>query len=319
MPHKQSIPKADWTKLPAGEKQALQSLCDLMTQAVGHGVVSALLPRHDAPKQEWIECFAVAPNGCGVDHDLSMRALELGLVATALLQFKTGALRACQLPPSSPPPTAQQVQVLSWKESFNKDAYGRIGEVEHTLRVLAGDLCVHNRPSGQRSSRRRRVVQLLDQTLERLSSDTASLATRIKCHLQGSEREDEDLGGDSEEEEDAAACQQDPEARAQDSDRGFAVHSALERVLQKRGRRRRVLQLCKNLAVMRDRLVDEAVNLPDLSIEERGMRTDLHRCLGDAVAANGTESLRAALRAVQEKASSIPAWATQLKALAQHA
>jgi hypothetical protein len=295
-----------WGGLPDGEKAAINTLCEIMKRAVRSGHLD------DASVDDCIECFIVGSADPGVKHDLAKRALELGLVATAISDFRSSVLQACGLstaptcPPGGPStsapaapvgPTAQQVQVLSWDESFMK-SHHRIGEVQTTLRMLSNDLSIHNRPSGQRISRRRRVIQLFDQTLEGLSPHVASLADRIRCHVHGSQK-DEELGGSSGEEDDAAACKNDPEAQRRPGDRGFVVHSALERMLQGPGRRRRAMRLCENLAVMRDSLIDEAINLPDLSTEERGRRMDLHRRIGEAVAAEDAPSLYTAIRVIQ--------------------
>ena len=179
--------------------------------------------------------------------------------------------------------------------------------------MLSSDLSIHNHPSAQRISRRRRVIQLFDQTLEVLSPHVSSLADRIRSHIHGSQRDEEELGGSSGEEEDTAACKNDPEAQRRPGDRGFVVRSALERMLQGPGRRRRALRLCEHLAVMRDRLTDEAINVPDLSTEERGRRIDLHRRIGDAVAAEDAPGLISAIRAIQQQSGLSPEVTRELR------
>ena len=305
---------SSWGALPDGEKAAIGSLCDIMKRAIRS--------RHldDASVDDCIDCFIVGPVDPGVKHDLAKRALELGLVATAISDFRSGILKACGLPtaPACPPggpstsapsalvgPTAQQVQALSWDESFMK-SHHRLGEVQTTLRMLSSDLSIHNRLSDHRISRRRRVIQLFDQTLEVLSPHVSALADRIRSHIHGSQRDEEELGGSSGEEEDTSACKKDPEAQRRPGDRGFVVRSALERMLQGPGRRRRVAHLNENLAVMRERLIDEAINLPDLTTEERGQRMDLHRRIGDAVAAGDATSFNTAIRAICSSVHCVP-------------
>ena len=312
---------SSWGALPDGEKAAIGSLCDIMKRAVRSGHLD------DASVDDCIDCFIVGPVDPGTKHDLAKRALELGLVATAISDFRSGILKACGLPtaPACPPggpstsapaapvgPTAQQVQALSWDESFMK-SHHRLGEVQTTLRMLSSDLSIHNRLSDHRISRRRRVIQLFDQTLEVLSPHVSALADRIRSHIHGSQRDEEELGGSSGEEEDTLACKKDPEAQRRPGDRGFVVRSALERMLQGPGRRRRALRICENLAVMRDRLIDEAISLPDLSAEERGRRMDLHRRIGDAVAAEDAPGLISAIRAIQQQSGLSPEVTRELR------
>ena len=142
------------------------------------------------------------------------------------------------------------------------------------------------------------MIQLFDQSLEILSPNVASLADRIRSYVHGAQ-EEEELGGSSGEEDDITEDKNDPDAKKRHSDRGFAVHSALERMLQGSGRRRRALRICEHLAVIRDTLVDEAINLPGLTIEERGQRMELHRHIGEAVAAEDSQTLKTAIRAIR--------------------
>ena len=280
--------------VPESERVALQSLCRLMETSVKPD----LLPK-EATIDDCINYFVV--NKAGKD-DLSKRSLELALVATALSSFKASLLHPFQAgAQSTTSPTAEQIQILSWEnsDSFAK-AYKRIGEVQGTLRMLSNDLSVHKHSTRSgRVSRRRRVIQLFDQTLEILSPNVASLADRIRSYVHGAQEEEEELGGSSGDEDDITEDKNDPDAKKRHSDRGFAVHSALERMLQGSGRRRRALRICEHLAVIRDTLVDEAINLPGLTIEERGQRMELHRHIGEAVAAEDSQTLKTAIRAIQ--------------------
>ena len=154
---------SSWGALPDGEKVAIGSLCDIMKRAIRSGHLDA------ASVDECIDCFAIGPADPGVKHNLAKRTMELGLVATAISDFRSSILKACGLsttpacPPGGPStsaaaapvgPTAQQVQILSWDESFTK-SHHRLGEVESTLRMLSSDLSIHNHSSTQRNSRRR--------------------------------------------------------------------------------------------------------------------------------------------------------------------
>jgi len=139
------------------------------------------------------------------------------------------------------------------------------------------------------------VIQLFDQTLEILSPHVASLSDRIKSYIHGAHKEEEDIGGISEDEEDVLECKNDPDAKKRPGDRGFAVRSALERMMQGSGRRRRALRICEHLSEIRDRLCDEAMNLPDLTTEERGQRMELHRRIGE-----DSQTLKNAIRAIRE-------------------
>ena len=315
---------SSWGTLPDGEKAAIVSLCDIMKSAVRSGQLD------NASVDDCIDCFAVGPSDPGVKHDLAKRAMELSLVATAISDFKTSIIKACNTlttplcPPDGPStseaaalasPTAVQVQVLSWDESFTK-SHNRLRGVQTTLRMLSSDLAIHNCPSGQRISRRRRVIQLFDQTLEVLSPHVSSLADRIRSHIHGLQRDEEELGGSSGEEEDTAACKKDPEAQRRPGDRGFVVRSTLETMFQGPGRRRKALRLCENLAVMRDRLIDEAINLPELSVEERGQRMDLHRRIGDAVAAEDASGLVSAIQKIQQHSGLSPEVTRELRLIA---
>ena len=150
--------RSTWGTLPNGERAAMNSLCDLIKRAAHPG-----LPK-DATVDDCIDCFVPNSEDAGAKSDVAKRALELGLVATALSDFESSILQACSLPavvgpssqvgPTPGCPTAQQIQVLSWGESFVKNAYRPLEEVQSTLRMLSSDLSVHNRPSGQRVSRR---------------------------------------------------------------------------------------------------------------------------------------------------------------------
>ena len=73
------------------------------------------------------------------------------------------------------------------------------------------------------------------------------------------------------------------------------------------------MRLCENLAVTRERLVDEAINLPELSTEERGWRMDLHRRIGDAVAAEDAPGLISAMRAIQQQSGLSPEVTRELR------
>lgn len=297
--------------MPEGERTALEGLCNLIRSVAPRELLS------EGSTVEVIDCFLVfSGDDAGGKHDLSKRALELALVAAALSNFKTSLLQPFQqeagaasnsstVVSEQSAPTAEQIQILSWEsESFTK-AHRRVGEVQNTLRMLSNDLTVHKHSTrtGRIISRRRRVVQLFDQTLEILSPHMASLADRIRSYIHGAQKEEEDLGGSSGEEEDMVEDKNDPDAKRRPGDRGFAVHSALERMLQGRGRRRRALRICEHLSVIRDRLCDEAMNLPDLTTEERGQRMELHRQIGEAVAAEDPPALKTAIRAIRREGS----------------
>ena len=73
------------------------------------------------------------------------------------------------------------------------------------------------------------------------------------------------------------------------------------------------MRLCENLAAMRERLVDEAINLPDLTTEERGQRMDLHRHIGDVVAAGDAMSFNTAILAIQQHSCLSPEVTPELR------
>ena len=288
--------------MPEGERIALEGLCNLMRSVAPPELLSEV-PSVD----EVIDCFLVFSGDDAGKQDRSKQALELALIAAALLNFKASLLQpfqqqagaATNSSSTASAPTARQIQILSWEnDSFTK-AHRRVGEVQNTLRMLSNDLTVHKHSSRSgRISRRRRVIQLFDQTLEILSPHVASLADRIKSYIHGAHKEEEDIGGISEDEEDVLECKNDPDAKKRPGDRGFAVRSALERMMQ--GSRRRALRICEHLSEIRDRLCDEAMNLPDLTTEERGQRMELHRRIGEAVAAEDSQTLKNAIRAIRE-------------------
>jgi hypothetical protein len=299
--------------MPEGERTALEGLCNLVRS------IAPELLSEDPSADEVIDCFIVFSGDAAGKHDRSKQALELALIATALLNFKASLLQpfqqqagaATNSSSTASAPTARQIQILSWEnDSFTK-AHRRVGEVQNTLRMLSNDL-KHSSRSG-RISRRRRVIQLFDQTLEILSPHVASLADRIRSYIHGAHKEEEDLGGISEDEEDVLECKNDPDAKKRPGDRGFAVRSALERMMQGSGRRRRVLRICEHLSEIRDRLCDEAMNLPDLTTEERGQRMELHRQIGEAVAAKDALTLKTAIRAIIEGSCLCPKVSRELR------
>ena len=86
--------------------------------------------------------------------------------------------------------------------------------------MLSNDLSVHKHLTRSgRVSRRRRVIQLFDQTLEILSPNVASLADRIRSYVHGAQ-EEEELGGSSGDEDDITEDKNDPDAKKRHSDRG---------------------------------------------------------------------------------------------------
>ena len=75
-----------WGALPDGEKAAINSLCDIMRRALCSGHLN------NASMDECIDYFAVGPTDPGVKHDLAKRALELGMVVTAISDFRSSIL-----------------------------------------------------------------------------------------------------------------------------------------------------------------------------------------------------------------------------------
>jgi hypothetical protein len=58
----------------------------------------------------------------------------------------------------------------------------------------------------------------------------ASLADRIKSYIHGAHKEEEDIGGISEDEDDVLECKNDPDAKKRPGDRGFAVEKSAESI-----------------------------------------------------------------------------------------
>lgn len=319
--------------LPAGEADAMGVLRSIMRRDLGGTPAGLLLlpASDDAPWMDWTKAFV--PARPDTRHKAN-QFMELCLIETALVVTMRQILKGCQRIGdgySRPtPPTAREAQVLAEQDAFN-DARQRLLDLQGPLGILMNDLIRHEQrhqhqhqpsPPNAASARRRcsssssspssgRVVPMIDQALESLCPDVASLSTRIKCHLQGissTREEEEDLGGRSGDEKDRIEIYADEDAKCDPSDRGFTVRGfAIERLMKDKGRsngqkvtgiRRKVVRLCKDVVAMNDKIVHVATYSPDISNTERGALMQFLTLAQSAVATTSTTRLSETMKAM---------------------